>query len=74
MKIGKIRIKTLIKALVVCYGSLDQNRNLTVDEIVQALHCSKGNAYNYRRFLRVLFPDGPFDETKPVGDEQKCLK
>jgi hypothetical protein len=44
-----------------------------VDEIVQALHCSKSNAYNYQRFLRRLFPAGSFDEDRPVEDEQRCL-
>ena len=71
--VGRIRIKTLVKALAVCYGSLNQNRILTVYEIMQTLHCSKANAYNYQRFLRRLFPRGAFDDTRPVGDEQRRL-
>jgi hypothetical protein len=73
MRIGKIRIKTLTKALTVCYGSIDTNRILTVDEIMQAIQGKRANAYNYQRFLRMLFPEGPFDDTRPVGDEQRCL-
>ncbi len=70
---GRIRIKTLIKALMVYNGSLEQNRILTVDEIVQILLCSISNAYNYQRFLRQIFPAGPIDDNRPVGDEQRCL-
>ena len=71
--VGRIRIKTLLKALAVCYGSIDRNRILTADEIVQTLYCCKANAYNYQRFLRMLFPEGPLDDNRPVGDEQRCL-
>ena len=71
--VGIIRIKTLIKALAVYHGSLDRNRILSVHEIVQELQCSKSNAYNYQRFLRMLLPKGPLDENRPVGDEQRCL-
>jgi hypothetical protein len=70
---GKIRIKTLVKALAVCYGSIDKNRILTVDEIIQTIKGKRANAYNYQRFLRKLFPEGPFDDNRPVGDEQRCL-
>jgi hypothetical protein len=72
-RIGRIRIKTLLKALLVYYGSIHQNRILRIHEIVQVLHCSKSNAYNYKRFLRRIFPTDPIDEDRPVGDEQRCL-
>ena len=74
MKIGKIRIKTLVKALTLCYGAIDKNRILTVDEIMQTFHCRKANAYNYQRFLRSIFPPGRFDDDRHMGDEQRCLR
>ena len=70
---GEIRTKTLSRALEVYYRSIDQNRILTVDEIRQALRCCRGTAKDYQRFLRKIFPEGPLDETRPVGDEQRCL-
>ena len=73
MAMGKIRIKTLTKALEVCYGSIDKNRILNIDEIIQAIHGERANAYNHQRFLRKLFPAGPLDENRPVGDEQRRL-
>jgi hypothetical protein len=72
-RIGRIRIKTLLKALLVCYGALVQNRILTIHEIIQTIGGSKSNAYNYQRFLRRLYPTGAFDEDRPVEDEQRCL-
>jgi hypothetical protein len=50
------------------------NRILTVDEIATVLDCSKGHAYNYQRFLRILFPKSAFKKNNPVKDEQKRLK
>jgi hypothetical protein len=73
MVIGKIRIKTLRQALAIIYGSIDQNRILTAAEITQTIHCRRANAYNYRRFLTKLFPEGRFDYDRPAGDEQECL-
>jgi hypothetical protein len=73
IKIGKIRIKTLRQILEICYDAIEKNRMLKVGEIVQRLQGSTANAYNYQRFLRSIFPDGPFDEDRPAGDEQKCL-
>ena len=70
---GKIRIKTLRQAIAVIDGSVERNRNLTVWEIMQTIHCQKANAYNYLRFLRSIFPDGRFDDNRSVGDEQRCL-
>jgi hypothetical protein len=72
-RMGRIRIKTLRQALAVISVSMDQNRILTVDEIIQVIHCRKANAYNYQRFLRSMLPDGRLYEDRPVGDEQRCL-
>ena len=71
--VGQIRIKTLLKALAVYNGSIERNRILKVHEIVQAIHGKKANAYNYQRFLKHIFPPGPIDPNRPVGDEQRCL-
>jgi hypothetical protein len=70
---GRIRIKSLVKALAVYFGALERNRVLTVDEIVQAISGSRSNAYNYQRFLRCIFPEGAIDEDRRVGDKQRCL-
>jgi hypothetical protein len=70
---GRIRIMTLLKALSVIYFALEQNRILTVYEIMRIIQCKKANAYNYQRFLKALFPKGAFDIDRPVEDEQKCL-
>jgi len=71
--VGKIWIKTLRQALEVCYGSIEQNRILTLDEIRDIIGCKKANAYNYRRFLRRIFPEGRFDDDRPLGEEQRRL-
>lgn len=52
--IGRIRVQTLVKALIVLNRSINEQRPLTVDEIVEVLYCSRGHAYNYQRFLRCL--------------------
>ena len=54
MKNGKIRIKTLVKFLSLVNLSRDRNRLLTVEEIVEEIHCCKGHAYNYLRALDKL--------------------
>jgi len=52
---GKVRIKTLNKLLVLYNLRRDRNRPLTVQEIVEEIHCCKGHAYNYLRALEKLF-------------------
>ena len=54
MKNGKIRVKTLLKFLAVFNSSRDKNRILTVEEIMEEIHCCKSNAYNYLRALKKL--------------------
>jgi hypothetical protein len=54
LKNGKIRIKTLVKFLSLVNLSRDRNRLLTVEEIVEEIHCCKGHAYNYLRALDKL--------------------
>jgi hypothetical protein len=53
---GIVRIKTLNKFLRLCALSVDRNRILTIDEIVQEIHCCRSNAYNYRTALRQMYP------------------
>ena len=52
LKSGKIRIKTLVKFLSLVNLSRDRNRLLTVEEIMEEIHCCKGHAYNYLRALK----------------------
>ncbi len=59
LPIGQIRIRTLIKAIIVFRESIAENEILKVDDIARELGCSRGNAYNYQRFLRYLLPAGP---------------
>jgi hypothetical protein len=73
LRMGKIWIKTLRQALDVYCEAVEQNRILKVYEIMRIVHCEKANAYNYQRFLRRIFPDSPFDDSRPVGDVQECL-
>ena len=64
LPIGRIRIRTLIKAIIVFRASIAENEILAVDEIARELGCSRGNAYNYQRFLRHLLPAGPLRNTE----------
>ena len=63
---GRIRIKTVAKFLGLCALSLERNRLLTVNEIIQETHHCRSHAYNYYNALRRLFPPGPFDPNIPV--------
>ena len=54
LKEGKIRVKTLLKFLTVFNSARDKNRILTVEEIMEEIHCCKSNAYNYLRALDKL--------------------
>ena len=54
MKDGKIRVKTLLKFLAVFNSARDKNRILTVEEIMEEIHCCKNHAYNYLRALKRL--------------------
>lgn len=54
MREGKIRVKSLLKFLALFNLARDRNRLLTVEEIVEEIHCCKGHAYNYLRVLRKL--------------------
>jgi hypothetical protein len=56
MSPGIIRIKTLNKFLSLCALCMDGNRILTIDEIMQEIHCCRGHAYNYRRALAQMYP------------------
>lgn len=72
---GKIRIKTLVKFLRLHVLAQERNRMLTVDEVIQEIHCCRSNAYNYHRALEQLFPPAPFDPNRPVVREaQACLR
>jgi hypothetical protein len=53
---GIIRIKTLNKFLGLCALCMDDNRILTVDEIMNEIHCCRSHAYNYRRALTMMYP------------------
>jgi hypothetical protein len=70
---GKIRIKTLVKFLGLCDLTIERNRILGVDEVIQEIHCCRSNAYNYYRALKVLFPEGPLDLDRLVEGAQECL-
>lgn len=70
---GEIRIKTLVKFLRLCDWAIQRNRILTVDEVIQGIHCCRSNAYNYYRALKMLFPEGRFDPERPVEGAQGCL-
>lgn len=61
MPIGKIRIKTLVKFLNLCYLILEQVRLPTIQEIVNENNCCKGHAYNYLRALKYLYPEDFLD-------------
>lgn len=52
---GKIRVKTLNKFLALCNLVRDKQRPLTVEEVVEEIHCCRGHAYNYLRALDKLF-------------------
>jgi hypothetical protein len=68
---GKIRIKTLIKFLNLDILTRERNRPLTVDEIMEHIHCSRGHAYNYQRALGILLPATLF---RPEREGiQQCL-
>jgi hypothetical protein len=70
---GKIRIKTLIKFLTLCGSTMERRRLLTLDEIVEEIHCSKGHAYNYQRALGILFPPRLFGPNRERRQTQGCL-
>ena len=55
LRTGKIRIKTLNKFLALFNLARDKGRILTVQEVMEANQCCKGNAYNYLRALKKLF-------------------
>jgi hypothetical protein len=71
---GKIWIKTLRQALELIFESIESNRILVVDEIMDTLECSSSNAYNYWRFLRQILPHGRFDDDRPVRGIQRRLR
>jgi len=52
---GKIRVKTLVKFLSLFNLARDKGEALTVQEIMEEIHCCKGHAYNYLRALKKLF-------------------
>ena len=54
MRDGKIRVKTLLKFLAVFNSARDRNRILTVEEIMEEIHCCKSHAYNYLKALDKL--------------------
>jgi hypothetical protein len=64
---GKIRVKALIKFLNLCISTMERNRPLTLDEIIQEIHSCRSHAYNYRRALAILFPPRYFDPTEEGG-------
>jgi hypothetical protein len=61
-----IRLRTIAKFVSLCHSSIEKNRLLTVDEIIQETHHCRSHAYNYYNALRCLFPLGPIDPNKPV--------
>lgn len=73
LRVGKIRIKTLVKLLRLYCLAIDRNRLLTVDEILQEIHCCRGHAYNYYRALKKLFPPTSFDPNRERSLAQECL-
>jgi hypothetical protein len=70
---GRIRIKTLVKFLRLCSLAKERNRLLTIDEIIQELHCCRSHAYNYHRALEQLFPPTLFDPNRERSLTQECL-
>jgi len=70
---GKIRIKTLVKFLKLSTLAKERNRLLTIDEIIQEIHCCRSHAYNYRRALEKLLPPESFDPNRPRSLAQTCL-
>ena len=72
---GKVRIKTLVKFISLCALANERNRMLTIDEIIQEIHCCRSHAYNYYRALEEFLPEGEFDPNRPVVREaQACLR
>jgi hypothetical protein len=51
---GKIRIKSLSKFLNLVNKARDKGRILTIQEIMEEIHCCRGHAYNYLRALKKL--------------------
>lgn len=73
MRNGQIRIKTLNKFLKLHSLAIERNRMLTIDEIIQEIHCCRSHAYNYRRALEKLLPPESFDPNRPRRPAQTCL-
>jgi hypothetical protein len=73
LRVGKIRIKTLNKFLNLFNLVRDRNRLLTVEEIMEEIHCCRGHAYNYYRALKNLFPPTSFDPNRERSLAQECL-
>jgi hypothetical protein len=57
IKIGKVKTKTLQKFILLVDLTLEQRNIATIIQIMLALGCSRGTAYNYRRALRCILPD-----------------
>lgn len=73
--IEKTKIETLNKFLRLHAIAKERNRMLAIDEIVQAIHCCRGHAYNYHRALCQILPPAPFDPDRPVvREDQVCLR
>jgi hypothetical protein len=70
---GKIRIKTIVKFLRLCFLAIERNRLLTIDEVIQEIYCCRSNAYNYRKALEILFSLTSFDPNKGREMAQECL-
>jgi len=68
---GRIRIKTLIKFLNLCYVTLRQHRLPTVYEIMEYNSCCKSNAYNYLRALRHLFSEEALEEARREAERNR---
>jgi len=73
MREGKIRVKSLLKFLALFNLARDRNRLLTVEEIVEEIHCCRGHAYNYYRALKKLFLPTSFDPNRERSLAQECL-
>jgi len=73
MREGKIRVKSLLKFLALFNLARDRNRLLTVEEIIEEIHCCRGHAYNYYRALKKLFPPTSFDPNRERSLAQECL-
>ena len=54
MSDGKIRIKSINKLLKLQSLELDKRKPLVIKDIIQAIGCCKGHAYNYLRALKKL--------------------